>query len=145
MAMRNPPHPGGILKRQYLDPLGLSVTATAKALGVSRKQLSQLLNERAGISPEMSIRLGLAFSTTPEFWINLQRNRELWLAKRSFTTPIPSLYKKGSSAEFVGNSRSKLGGQPPNPRDFQGMAPVSDGSCSIMEDSRRLQMPGKTE
>ena len=94
MAMHNPPHPGGILKRQYIVPLRLSVTATAKALGVSRKQLSQLLNERAGISPEMAIRLGLAFSTTPEFWINLQGNRELWLAKQSFTTPIPSLYKK---------------------------------------------------
>lgn len=98
MAMHNPPHPGGILKRQYLNPLGLSVTATAKALRVSRKQLSQLLNERAGISPEMAIRLGLAFSTTPEFWINLQRNRDLWLAKQSFTTQIPTLYKKNVSA-----------------------------------------------
>ena len=51
----------------------------------------------------------------------------------------------GSSAEFVGKSMAKLGGQPPNPRDFQGIAPVSDGGCSIVEDSRRLQMPGKTQ
>ena len=95
--MRNPPHPGGILKRQYLDPLGISVTATAKVLEVSRKQLSRLLNERAGISPEMAIRLSLAFSTTAEYWINLQRNRELWIARQSFKTSIPRLYKKKPS------------------------------------------------
>ncbi len=97
MAMHNPPHPGGILRRQYLEPLGLSVTATAMALKVSRKQLSQLLNERAGISPEMAIKLSLAFSTTPEFWINLQRNRDLWLARQSFDKSIPRLYKKKAS------------------------------------------------
>ena len=98
MAMHNPPHPGGILKRQYIEPLELSVTSTAKALGVSRKQLSQLLNERAGVSPEMALRLSKAFSTTPEYWINLQRNRELWLARQSFNDSIPLLHKKTVAA-----------------------------------------------
>lgn len=91
MAMHDPPHPGGILRRQYLEPLGLTVTATARALGVSRKQLSQLLNERAGVSPEMALRLGKAFSTTPEYWLTLQGNRDLWVARRAFTAAVPTL------------------------------------------------------
>lgn len=92
MAMHNPPHPGGILKRQYLDPLGLNVTGTAKILRVSRKQLSQLLNERAGISPEMALRLAGAFGTTPELWLNLQKARDLWDARKRFKeniAPVP--------------------------------------------------------
>ena len=66
MKMHNPPHPGEILRQLCLEPLGLSVTRTAKALGVSRKTLSAILNGRAGISPEMAIRLSKAFDTTAE-------------------------------------------------------------------------------
>ncbi len=86
--MRNPPHPGGILKRQYIEPMGLNVTETAKALKVSRKQLSQLLNERAGISPEMALRLSDAFDTTPELWLNLQKAKDLRDARKRYKAKI---------------------------------------------------------
>lgn len=76
--MHNPPHPGEILRELCLAPLGLSVSDAAKALGVSRKTLSEILNGRAGISPEMAIRLAIAFDTTPESWMNQQTQYDLW-------------------------------------------------------------------
>ncbi len=79
--MHNPPHPGEILREDYLEPLGLSVTDAARALGVTRKTLSAVVNERAGISPAMAHRLAKALDTTPELWINLQMQYELWQAK----------------------------------------------------------------
>jgi addiction module HigA family antidote len=78
MQMYNPPHPGEIIRELYLNPLGLSVTEAAKALGVSRKALSELLNGRAGISAEMALRLSLAFSTSVELWLNHQTQYDLW-------------------------------------------------------------------
>lgn len=81
MAMRNPPHPGGIVRRQCLEPLGLSVTAAASHLGVSRQSLSELVNERAGISVEMAIRLTKAFGSSPETWLGLQMAYDLWQAR----------------------------------------------------------------
>jgi addiction module HigA family antidote len=83
MKMHNPPHPGEILRELCLEPLGLSVTRTAEALGVSRKTLSAILNGRAGISPEMAIRLSKAFGTTAESWLNQQVQYDLWVAERS--------------------------------------------------------------
>jgi addiction module HigA family antidote len=83
MKMHNPPHPGEILRELCLEPLGLSVTRTAQALGVSRKTLSAILNGRAGISPEMAIRLSKAFGTTAESWLNQQVQYDLWVAERS--------------------------------------------------------------
>ena len=83
MQMYNPPHPGEILKELCLQPLGLSVTQAAEALGVSRKTLSAILNGRAGISPEMAIRLSLAFDTSAESWLNQQSQYDLWLARRN--------------------------------------------------------------
>jgi len=80
--MHNPPHPGEVLKNLCLEPLGLSVTEAAKALGVSRKTLSAILNGRAGISPEMAIRLSIAFDTTAESWLNQQVQYDLWQAER---------------------------------------------------------------
>ena len=80
--MFNPPHPGEIIKELCLDPLGLSVTKAAGALGVSRKTLSSILNGRAGISPEMAIRLSKAFDTTPESWMNQQAQYDLWQAQQ---------------------------------------------------------------
>ena len=68
MPMKNPPHPGRIVRQECLEPLGLSVTDAAKALGVSRNALSEIVNERRGISPEMAIRLAKAFGSTPEAW-----------------------------------------------------------------------------
>ena len=80
--MHNPPHPGEILRALCLEPLGLSVTDAAKALGVSRKTLSAVLNGRAGISPEMAVRLSIAFDTTAESWLNQQVQYNLWLAEK---------------------------------------------------------------
>jgi len=81
MRMHNPPHPGGILKSLCLEPLGLTVTEAAEALGVSRKTLSSILNGRAGISPEMAVRLSIAFGTTAESWLNQQTQFDLWHAE----------------------------------------------------------------
>lgn len=72
MAMHSPPHPGRIVRQECLEPLGLSVTAGAKALGVSRVALSELVNERRGVSPEMAIRLAKAFGGSAEVWAGLQ-------------------------------------------------------------------------
>jgi addiction module HigA family antidote len=83
MKMHNPPHPGEILRELCLEPLGLSVTRAAEALGVSRKTLSAILNGRAGISPEMAIRLSKAFDTSAESWLNQQVQYDLWVAEKS--------------------------------------------------------------
>lgn len=85
MAMRNPPHPGGIVRRQCLEPLGLSVTEAAKGLGVTRQALSDLLNERAGVSVDMAIRLSKAFGSSPETWLGLQMAYDLWQARKRKT------------------------------------------------------------
>ena len=82
MKMHNPPHPGEVLLNLCLKPLGLTVTQAASALGVSRKTLSSILNARAGISPEMAVRLSLAFGTTAESWMNQQVQYDLWHAER---------------------------------------------------------------
>ncbi len=81
MAMHNPPHPGGIVRRQCLEPLGLSVTRAARHLGVARQSLSELVNERSAISLEMAVRLSKAFGSTPETWLGLQMAHDLWLAR----------------------------------------------------------------
>ena len=83
MKMHNPPHPGEVLRQLCLEPLGLTVTEAAKALGVSRKTLSSILNGRAGISPEMAVRLSLALNTTAESWLNQQMQYDLWHAERN--------------------------------------------------------------
>lgn len=82
MLMHNPPHPGEVIKELCLEPLGLSVTDAANALGVSRKTLSAILNGRAGISPEMAIRLSIAFETSAESWMNQQMQYDLWNAEQ---------------------------------------------------------------
>jgi addiction module HigA family antidote len=80
--MHNPPHPGEILREFCLEPLDISVTAAAEALGVARKTLSAILNGHSGISPEMAIRLGKAFDTSPESWLNQQMQYDLWVAEQ---------------------------------------------------------------
>ena len=82
MKMHNPPHPGEIIRELCLEPLGLSVTEAAEALGVSRKTLSSILNGRAGVSPEMAVRLSIAFGTSAESWMNQQTQYDLWLAEQ---------------------------------------------------------------
>ncbi len=83
MRMHNPPHPGEVLRELCIEPLGITVTDAAKALGISRKTLSAILNGRAGISPEMAIRLSKAFDTTAESWLNQQVQHDLWVAQKS--------------------------------------------------------------
>lgn len=83
MNMHNPPHPGEVLRGLCLEPLGLTITAAAEALGVSRKTLSAILNGRAGISPEMALRLSIAFETTPESWLQQQTQYDLWQARQT--------------------------------------------------------------
>lgn len=81
MPMHDPPHPGGIVRRQCLEPLGLSVTEAAQGLGVTRQALSDLLNGKAGISVEMAIRLSKAFGSSAETWLGLQSAFDLAQAR----------------------------------------------------------------
>ena len=82
MRMLNPPHPGEIIRELCIEPLGITITEAAKGLGVSRKTLSAIINGRAGITPEMAIRLGKAFDTSPESWLNQQIQYDLDNAKK---------------------------------------------------------------
>jgi len=94
MIQYNPPHPGEILKEDYLQPLDLTITEAADGLGIARKNLSAIINGKAGISPEMAIRLSEAFDTTPDLWLNLQANYDLWKIKASKpATKIRRFYK----------------------------------------------------
>jgi addiction module HigA family antidote len=85
MQMHNPPHPGQVLRELCIEPLGLSVTEAVEGLGVTRKTLSAILNGRAGISPEMAIRLSITFDTSPESWLNQQIQYDLWMAQKAKT------------------------------------------------------------
>jgi addiction module HigA family antidote len=76
--MHNPPHPGEVLKELVLEPMGLSITATAQALGVSRKHLSGIINGRQNVTPEMAKRLSLAFGSSAEHWLLMQMSYDLW-------------------------------------------------------------------
>lgn len=83
MAMKNPPHPGEIIRELCLEPLGLTVTQAAQGLGVTRKTLSLLLNGHSGISPEMALRLSQAFCRSPESWLQLQGHYDIAQVRRS--------------------------------------------------------------
>ena len=83
MKMHNPPHPGEVIRELCLGPLDLTVTEAASALGISRKTLSAILNGRAGISPEMAVRLSMAFRTSAESWLNQQLQYDLWHAEKN--------------------------------------------------------------
>ena len=77
---RKPRHPGGLVKRQYLEPLNMTSTELANILRVSRKTVSEIVNEKASITPNIALRLAAAFQTTPELWLNLQQKYDLWCA-----------------------------------------------------------------
>ena len=77
MPMKNPPHPGRIVRQDCIEPVGLTVTGAAKALGVTRQALNNLVNGKAGISPEMAVRISKAFGASPEMWLRLQANYDL--------------------------------------------------------------------
>ena len=82
MPMKNPAHPGRIVRSACLEPLGLSVTAAAKVLGVTRQALNNVINGKSGISPEMAIRLTKAFGSTAETWLQMQLAYDLAAARR---------------------------------------------------------------
>ena len=81
MSMHNPPHPGEIVKWECLEPLGLSVTRAAQGLGITRQALSDLVNGKSGVSVDMAIRLSKAFGSTPETWLGVQMDYDLWQAQ----------------------------------------------------------------
>jgi antitoxin HigA-1 len=82
MEMHNPAHPGEIVREECLRPLGLTVTAAADALGITRKALSDLLNGHTGVSPDMAIRLEKVFGSTADTWLRMQMQRDLWEARQ---------------------------------------------------------------
>lgn len=86
---RKPVHPGAVLKEDILSPLGLSVTEAAAALGVSRKALSELLNEKASLSPDMAMRIAKATNTSPESWLKMQSKLDLWRSEQKDLKVIP--------------------------------------------------------
>jgi addiction module HigA family antidote len=82
MPIKNPAHPGRIIRSACLEPLGLSVTAGAKALGVSRQTLTKVVNGKSGISAEMAIRLAKAFGSTADIWVRMQASYDLAQARK---------------------------------------------------------------
>lgn len=100
---RPPTHPGYILKNHYLVPLNLTATHVADTLGVSRKAVSQIINERKSVTPDMALRLSRAFSTTPELWLNLQVNYDLWQAERASESwqAVQVIYRLENSVQLT--------------------------------------------
>jgi addiction module HigA family antidote len=89
--MHNPAHPGEVLHEMYLKPLGVSITAAADALGVTRKHVSEIVNGRAPVSADMAIRLGCALSMDPEIWVNMQAQYDLWEATQKVPPKVKVL------------------------------------------------------
>ena len=92
---REPTHPGIIIKEDYLVPLSMTITDMALGIDVSRKTLSKIVNARGSITPDMALRLSRAFETTPDMWMNLQKNYDLWHAEHKsnqwrLVEPLPS-------------------------------------------------------
>ncbi|MES9855529.1 MAG: HigA family addiction module antitoxin [Sedimenticola sp.] len=78
MKMHNPPHPGEVIKGLWLEPMGISITTASKALGVSRKTLSKIINGNGSVTPEMAVRLSIALGTSAESWMGHQVTYDLW-------------------------------------------------------------------
>ena len=83
MTMHNPPHPGEFLRETYIEPFGVSVRSLAESLGVSPSTLARVVSMRAGVSPEMALRLSKALGRSPESWLATQHNHDLWKAKKT--------------------------------------------------------------
>ncbi len=95
LTKRKPVHPGNLFKEEVLVPLGLTVTRAAIDLGISRKALSEFLNGRSSLSPEMAVRIGKATRTSPESWLNMQTKLDLWEAEKKNPEVIPFPVKEG--------------------------------------------------
>ncbi len=78
LIAQRPPHPGEFLREDYIPECGLTVAKLASALGVSKQTVNELVRERRAVSPDMALRLGKLFGTTPQYWLNLQHNVDLW-------------------------------------------------------------------
>ena len=83
MGMHDPPHPGEFIRDIYLEPFDLSVRSLAESLGVAPSTLTRIVNARSGISPEMALRLSRALGRSPESWLAMQHNYDLWHARKT--------------------------------------------------------------
>ncbi len=92
-----PVHPGEILKEMYLEPINFSITDLAENLGLARRTVSLLVNGHSGISAGMALRLSKAFNTTPELWMNMQRNYDLWFAAKEISLDKIRYIKSGKN------------------------------------------------
>ena len=108
MNMYNRPRSEEIIWDLCLEPLGLSVTDAAEALGVNRKTLSSILNGRSGISPEMALRLSKAFNTSPESWLNQQVQYDLWHAKKKLKASRSKSYMPRNACSRSAASYARL-------------------------------------
>jgi addiction module HigA family antidote len=102
---RKPAHPGRILKNLYLKPLSLTITKLSEIIGVSRKAVSAIVNQRKSVTPEMALRLSQALKTSPDLWLNLQKNYDLWLTINKSKEwkkikPIPGLSDSHNEYNF---------------------------------------------
>lgn len=93
LVSRKPTHPGEVLREEYMAELGLSVSGLASSLGVSRQTVNELVSERRALSPDMALRLARYFGTSAQFWLNMQRNIDLWnsldLERESIDNIVP--------------------------------------------------------
>jgi addiction module HigA family antidote len=89
--MHSPAHPGEILRELYLEPLGITITQAATALGVTRKHVSAIVNARAAVTPDMAMRLAKALATEPELWVNLQAQYDLWAVRKKAPPKVKPL------------------------------------------------------
>lgn len=103
-----PTHPGMILKEMYLLPLNISITDLAAKFSVARKTISEIVNGKVGISAEMSLRLAKAFNTSPEFWLNLQRNYDLFAATNKVSLTRIRPFKVALSETIQPEKRKKI-------------------------------------
>ncbi len=98
-SRRKPTHPGYLLKEEVLKPLGLTITEAAKDLGVSRKNLSELLGEKIALSPDMAVRISKATNTSPESWLGMQAKLDLWESenKEIHVIPFPVMQERNDA------------------------------------------------
>jgi len=101
MGMKNPPHPGLIVRHDCLEPLGLNVTDAAKALGVTRQALNNLVNGKSGVSPEMAVRLAKAFGSSAQTWLGIQLDYDLAQARRRKTATGVRRVRRGRDSKHA--------------------------------------------
>ena len=91
MAMHDPPHPGEFIRATYIEPFHMSIRSLAENLGVSPSTLTRIIGKRSGVSPEMALRLSKALGRSPESWLAMQHNYDLWQTRK--TTDLSNVRK----------------------------------------------------